>query len=158
MLPRMSAKLPTLAGTMTPFPYSIPPGATLHEARKTMQEHGIHHLPVQRGDAILGMVATEDLLAAEARGDDFGSTADRTLILCRVTLGKALEVKVLDPDPRECERVCCEGPCHSVIGDRIFCRGTFREFVVFDDDLDLPFFEATRLGGVCGLAAAASSG
>ncbi|HJK91546.1 MAG TPA: CBS domain-containing protein [Polyangiaceae bacterium LLY-WYZ-15_(1-7)] len=71
----MSAKLPTLAGTMTPFPYSIPPGATLHEARKTMQEHGIHHLPVQRGDAILGMVATEDLLAAEARGDDFGSTS-----------------------------------------------------------------------------------
>lgn len=72
--------------------------------------------------------------------EDFGQTSDRTLLVCRVTLGKALEVKVVEPDPRECERICCDGPCHSVLGDRIACRGTFREYVVFDDDLAYPAF------------------
>merc|ERR1712094_158231 len=39
-----------------------------------------------------------------------------------------------ETDPRQCEEACLRGKFHSVLGDRRKCRGTFREFVVFDED------------------------
>jgi CBS domain-containing protein len=59
-----SPKLPTLAGAMSPFPYSIAPEATLREAREMMVEHDIHHLPVMRGEAVLGVISDGDLFVA----------------------------------------------------------------------------------------------
>ena len=49
--------------------------------------------------------------------------------MCRVALGRSLYVPTKDVDPRACEDGIFRGPCHSVLGDRIACRGTFREFV-----------------------------
>ena len=46
---------------MTPFPYSVDAAAPLERARTLMGEHGIHHLPVKRGDEIAGVVALRDL-------------------------------------------------------------------------------------------------
>ena len=57
-----------------------------------------------------------------------------------MTLGRALLVSTKDVDPRECEQACFRGPFHSVLGDRIACRGTFREFIVFDDAVVYPAF------------------
>jgi hypothetical protein len=64
----------------------------------------------------------------------------RTMLVCRVTLGRSMLVKTVDTDPRACENACVAGPCSSVLGDRIACRGTFREFVVFDSDLTYAAF------------------
>lgn len=58
------SKTPTVAGVMSPFPYSIAPDATLREAREMMAEHDIHHLPVTRGDDILGVISDGDVFVA----------------------------------------------------------------------------------------------
>jgi hypothetical protein len=57
----------------------------------------------------------------------------RTLLLCRVTLGRAFYTDAVDADPRACEATCLQDRYHSVLGDRAKAKGTFREFVVFDD-------------------------
>lgn len=57
-------KNPTIAGTMSPFPYSIRPDQTLGEAREMMLEHDIHHLPVTRDDDILGVISDADVFVA----------------------------------------------------------------------------------------------
>lgn len=64
MFRRMPTKTPTLAAEMSPFPYSIEPSATLRAAREMMVEHDIHHLPVTRGDDIVGVISDGDVLVA----------------------------------------------------------------------------------------------
>jgi len=61
-------------------------------------------------------------------------TGNRTLLLCRVTLGKPYYTDQVDVNPRDCEHACLKQSFHSILGDRRKCRGTFREFVVFDED------------------------
>jgi len=62
------------------------------------------------------------------------ATGNRTMLVCRVTLGRTYYTDQVTPDPRACEYACLNGPFHSVIGDRRKSRGTFREFVVFDEE------------------------
>lgn len=62
-----------------------------------------------------------------------GAGKVHTMIVCRVTLGNGLYTDEVQPDPRVCEELCMNSVYHSVVGDRIKCRGTFREFVVFDE-------------------------
>ncbi|MGE0486042.1 MAG: CBS domain-containing protein [Gammaproteobacteria bacterium] len=57
----MKPHLPRLAAAMTPFPYSIAPGAALTEARALLAEHGFHHLPVVDGGEVVGLVHGEHL-------------------------------------------------------------------------------------------------
>jgi len=56
-----------------------------------------------------------------------------TIVMCRVTLGHALHTEEVTPDPAACEELCRSKAFHSVVGDRRRSRGTFREFVVFDE-------------------------
>jgi len=58
----------------------------------------------------------------------------RYLLVCRVVLGRLYYTDEQDVDPRACEDKCLRGKFHGVLGDRKKCRGTFREFVVFDED------------------------
>jgi hypothetical protein len=58
----------------------------------------------------------------------------RYLLLCRVLLGRVLYSDTRETNPRDCEEACLKGKYHSVLGDRKKCRGTFREFVVFDEE------------------------
>ena len=58
---------PSLASSMTPFPYSIALDATLDDAEKLMQEHGIHHLPVTENHDVVGIITQRDIVAARAR-------------------------------------------------------------------------------------------
>lgn len=66
-----------------------------------------------------------------------------TMLLCRVVLGNALYTDEVEPNPRKCEDSCIKGDRHSVIGDRLKARGTFREFVIFDEDQVYPNFLVT---------------
>jgi len=82
-------------------------------------------------------------LAENSTKADEYSSADRrtglfTMLLCRVTLGKMYYSDAVQPDARHCEESCIKGEYHSVLGDRRACRGTFREFCVFDEDQVYP--------------------
>jgi len=72
-----------------------------------------------------------------------GSKGERHLLLCRATLGRAYYLDAKDTDPRACEDACLQGSFHSVLGDRRKCRGTFREFVLFDEEQVYPNYILT---------------
>ncbi len=59
---------PKVKQVMTPFPYFIHDTAIVEDARVMMQEHEIHHLPVQRGRDLIGIVSNRDLDKASDRG------------------------------------------------------------------------------------------
>merc|ERR1712039_432054 len=63
-----------------------------------------------------------------------------TMLICRVMLGQLLYSDEKLPDPRKCEEQCLRGPYHSILGDRLKVRGTFREFCVFDEDQVYPSY------------------
>ncbi|MFV8752813.1 CBS domain-containing protein [Nannocystaceae bacterium ST9] len=46
---------------MTPFPYSIAASASLAEAEVMLRQHGIRHLAVCEGHALVGILAEHDL-------------------------------------------------------------------------------------------------
>ena len=64
-------RIPTLGAAMTPFPYAVEPESTLEEARALMEDHGIRHLPVKSGDALIG-VLSDRLLLRERHSSDRG--------------------------------------------------------------------------------------
>jgi acetoin utilization protein AcuB len=51
---------------MTPGPHTIGPAQPLTVARKLMQQHGIRHLPVLDGGAVVGLLSERDLLLVES--------------------------------------------------------------------------------------------
>lgn len=51
----------TVAQVMTPFPASIEPSASVHEAVQVMREHDIRRLPVVEDGRPVGMIALADL-------------------------------------------------------------------------------------------------
>lgn len=77
------------------------------------------------------------------KGDEYAA-ADKdgihTMLVCRAVLGRIHYTAEVKPDPRQCEELCMSGVFHSVLGDRRKCRGTFREFVVFDDAQVYPHY------------------
>ena len=46
--------VPTLATTMTPFPYSIDINEPLQDAIAMMEKQGFHHLPVTEDGKLVG--------------------------------------------------------------------------------------------------------
>ena len=53
---------------MSPFPYSVAVDAPLADALRLMDEHDVHHLPVTKDRAILGVVSHRDIISARADG------------------------------------------------------------------------------------------
>eukprot|EP00930_Biecheleria_cincta_P070534 TRINITY_DN58172_c0_g1_i1.p1 TRINITY_DN58172_c0_g1~~TRINITY_DN58172_c0_g1_i1.p1 ORF type:complete len:454 (+),score=67.27 TRINITY_DN58172_c0_g1_i1:31-1362(+) len=70
-------------------------------------------------------------------------SGERHLLLCRAVLGRVFYLDTKDADPRACEAACLEADYHSVLGDRKKARGTFREFIVFDEDQVYPNYILT---------------
>lgn len=62
------------------------------------------------------------------------------ILLCRAILGNVLYTDEVAPDVDSLVRQCLHGTYHSVLGDREKSRGTFREFIVYDDDQVYPEF------------------
>lgn len=56
-----------LAAVMTAAPLTVPATAFLFEALMLLTRHGIHHMPVVRGDVPVGVVTSTDLLRTQTR-------------------------------------------------------------------------------------------
>jgi len=65
---------------------------------------------------------------------------ERYLLLCRATLGRIKYNDEARPDTTKLEDSCLKGNYHSVLGDREKTRGTYREFMVYDDDQVYPAY------------------
>jgi hypothetical protein len=64
------------------------------------------------------------------------------MLLCRVTCGKVFYNDQVRPDPEDCRRQCV-GPTakyNCVLGDREKARGTYREFIIYDQAQAYPEF------------------
>jgi len=53
--------IPTLATTMTPFPYSIDINEPLNDAIDMMEKQGFHHLPVTEDGKLVGVLTDRDI-------------------------------------------------------------------------------------------------
>jgi len=58
--------IPTVAVAMTPFPCSLDEDDLLATAQELMEEHDIRHIPVKRGETLLGVLTLRDLALALA--------------------------------------------------------------------------------------------
>jgi acetoin utilization protein AcuB len=56
--------MPTTNSVMTPFPYVIHVDDSLLYAREVMVRHEVRHLPVKRGNALVGVLTDRDLKRA----------------------------------------------------------------------------------------------
>jgi acetoin utilization protein AcuB len=56
--------MPTTNSVMTPFPYVVQENDSLRHARDLMVQHEIRHLPVKRGDALVGVLTDRDVKRA----------------------------------------------------------------------------------------------
>lgn len=63
-------KLPQLKSIMTPFPYCVGLNTTLEQARQSMDEHDIRHLPITDAGELVGIVSDRDLKAASSLAQD----------------------------------------------------------------------------------------
>lgn len=57
---------PSLKTAMTLFPYAVALDATLDEAERMLAEHDVHHLPVTQDHEIVGILASQDLMASNS--------------------------------------------------------------------------------------------
>jgi len=64
-----------------------------------------------------------------------------SMLLCRVIGGIVRYTDMVEPDPEDLVQSCLSGRYTSVMGDREKCRGTFREFVLFDSENVYPEYE-----------------
>mmetsp|Transcript_53448 Transcript_53448/g.148086 ORF Transcript_53448/g.148086 Transcript_53448/m.148086 type:complete len:522 (-) Transcript_53448:157-1722(-) len=71
------------------------------------------------------------------KADEYAKpNADGTyaVLLCRILGGRVRYTDEVSPDPEELVRSVLEGPHDTILGDREKCRGTYREFVIFDTE------------------------
>eukprot|EP00929_Paragymnodinium_shiwhaense_P101550 TRINITY_DN64714_c0_g1_i1.p1 TRINITY_DN64714_c0_g1~~TRINITY_DN64714_c0_g1_i1.p1 ORF type:complete len:477 (-),score=60.18 TRINITY_DN64714_c0_g1_i1:715-2145(-) len=76
------------------------------------------------------------------KSDEYASrypSASYCILLCRVLLGKVFYSDDPKPDRDAITAACCTERSHdSCLGDREKCRGTFREFIVYEADSIYP--------------------
>jgi len=76
------------------------------------------------------------------KGDEYASRYESSsycILLCRVILGKVFYTDAVKPDREAITSACCTEKTHdSCLGDREKCRGTFREFIVYEADAIYP--------------------
>jgi acetoin utilization protein AcuB len=62
----MSKRIPSISKYMTTTPHTANRDVTLAKASALMRTHGIRHLPVMDGDALLGVITERDIKFAES--------------------------------------------------------------------------------------------
>ena len=55
-------KIPHVGSVMTPFPYFVETDDDIAKVRRLIDEHRIHHIPVQQEGRVIGVVVTERTL------------------------------------------------------------------------------------------------
>lgn len=80
---------------------------------------------------------SDEYATEEAEGIYSGLCA---MLLCRVTCGRMYYTDEVKPNTDDIHAACRgqNRTHHSVLGDRVKARGTYREFVLFDNDLAYP--------------------
>jgi len=70
------------------------------------------------------------------KADEYAKEEDGVfrVLVCRIAGGNALYTDSVDPNGKQLEQSCLAGEYDSIIGDREKCRGTYKEYVVFDSD------------------------
>jgi acetoin utilization protein AcuB len=53
--------IPTVELAMTPFPYAVDRRDSVARAQEMMRVHGVNHIPVKEGSALVGLVTDRDL-------------------------------------------------------------------------------------------------
>lgn len=87
-------KLPTVASTMSPFPYSIDAEESVARAADMMKEHDIHHLPVTEGEQLVSVISKKEVRLVAA---PFSSNSDANDILVKdVCTVRAFKVDIHD--------------------------------------------------------------
>lgn len=87
-------KLPTIASTMSPFPYSIDAEASIASAAEMMREHDIHHLPVTEGEELVSVISLNEVRLVTA---PFSSHQDAVDIYVKdVCAPRAIKVDIHD--------------------------------------------------------------
>lgn len=102
---------------------------------------------ISRSGSNRGALFGKGIYLAESctKADEYGKEGPdhlRCMLACRVTLGNVLYCDDVSPDVAKLERACM-GAYHSVLGDREKVHGTFREFIVYDEDQVYPEFVIT---------------
>jgi hypothetical protein len=73
---------------------------------------------------------------SSCKADEFtfeDSRGWRPILLCRVLMANINYVEEPFPNPAQVQKSVTHGEWHSVLGDREKCRGTFREYIVYDN-------------------------
>lgn len=65
----MAKSIPHIDRYMTTGPHAIEPDQKLSQAHRLMREHAIRHLPVMRGDELIGVLSDRDLHLIETLRD-----------------------------------------------------------------------------------------
>ena len=85
-------RIPRISALMTAFPWHLPEDTPVQEARRFMQEHEIHHLPVtDDGHRVVGLVHAAQLLPA-SRGTLADWMVDSTLVAATERADRVLEL------------------------------------------------------------------
>lgn len=80
-----------------------------------------------------GLYFAESITKADEYAKPNGN-GDYAVLLCRVLGGRVKYTAEQAPDPEDLVCSCVEGPFDCVLGDREKCRGTFKEFVLYDSE------------------------
>jgi len=94
---------------------------------------------VSRAGSNTGTLYGKGLYFAESitKSDEYAKPNDQgvhAILMCRVIGGNVKYTAEVTPDPEELVTSCISGDYDSVLGDREVCRGTYREFVLFDSE------------------------
>lgn len=65
----MSKAIPPVQKYMTAAPHTIATGQTVREASDLMRQHSIRHLPVMKGEHLMGMLSERDVAVISAFKD-----------------------------------------------------------------------------------------
>lgn len=88
-------EIPAIKSVMTPFPHSIDTRESLTRARQLMSEHSIRHLPVKKGEELVGVVSDREIRDALSAAAEGGRAHD--LRVADVTLKQTCIVDMSHP-------------------------------------------------------------
>ncbi|NOY90849.1 MAG: CBS domain-containing protein [Deltaproteobacteria bacterium] len=130
--------LPTLLSVMTPFPYTAPADVSMSEASTRFEEHAIRHLPLVRGERIVGLLRRDVLeVALEHAGAGHPALAVSRQNPLVVDQGARLEdvLARLAEDAGDAALVVRHGKLVGIVTSTDICQG-FAELLGLRDDDD----------------------
>ena len=72
--------MPLIKSVMTPFPYSIETERTVGDARRMMNQHNVHHLPVMQDGKLIGVISARDVRFGEDCNPENDTSPDQPLV------------------------------------------------------------------------------